>query len=123
MSRATGALVALLHAHYTVLSCGVRSLVILQECDGNAAVMPSKATRVLEQVGVLKARAVASACGIPMVPVHHMEAHALVARLTGSGDDPGVQGSMLTSLIPPQLHRCEGRPDLKHLCTTSGVLQ
>ena len=47
---------------------------------------------VREQVGVLKARAVASACGIPLVPVHHMEAHALVARLTGSGDDPGVQG-------------------------------
>jgi len=39
---------------------------------------------------VLKARAVASARGIPLVPVHHMEAHALVARLTGSGVDPGM---------------------------------
>ena len=45
---------------------------------------------VCMQVGVLKARAVASAHGLPLVPVHHMEAHALVARLTGGGDDPGA---------------------------------
>ena len=48
---------------------------------------------VRKQVGVLKARAVASAGGIPLVPVHHMEAHALVARLTGSSDDPWYAGA------------------------------
>jgi N6-L-threonylcarbamoyladenine synthase len=32
-------------------------------------------------VGVRKARSVARAAGVPLVPVHHMEAHALVARL------------------------------------------
>ena len=33
------------------------------------------------RVGVLKARAMAAALRVPLVPVHHMEAHALVARL------------------------------------------
>ena len=33
------------------------------------------------RVGVLKARALAAALQIPLVPVHHMEAHALVVRL------------------------------------------
>jgi hypothetical protein len=35
-------------------------------------------------VGVRKARAVARAAGKPLVPVHHMEAHALVARLAAA---------------------------------------
>ena len=33
------------------------------------------------QVGVLKARQLAAAHRLPLIPVHHMEAHALVARL------------------------------------------
>ena len=35
------------------------------------------------RVGVLKARVVAATYGLPVIPVHHMEAHALVARLGG----------------------------------------
>lgn len=35
------------------------------------------------RVGVLKAREVAATHGLPLIPVHHMEAHALVARLGG----------------------------------------
>ena len=37
--------------------------------------------RPLPQVGVLKARQLAAAHQVPLVSVHHMEAHALVARL------------------------------------------
>lgn len=33
------------------------------------------------KVGVVKARQLAYAHSLPIVPVHHMEAHALVARL------------------------------------------
>jgi N6-L-threonylcarbamoyladenine synthase len=33
-------------------------------------------------VGVRKARDIARAHRLPLVPIHHMEAHALVARLT-----------------------------------------
>ena len=33
------------------------------------------------RVGVLKARQLAAVHGLPLIPVHHMEAHALVARL------------------------------------------
>jgi hypothetical protein len=33
------------------------------------------------RVGVLKARQLAAVNGLPLIPVHHMEAHALVARL------------------------------------------
>lgn len=36
---------------------------------------------LLPQVGVLKARQLAAKHRLPLVPVHHMEAHALVARL------------------------------------------
>lgn len=37
------------------------------------------------QVGVLKARQLAAEYALPLVPVHHMEAHALVARLSSGG--------------------------------------
>jgi N6-L-threonylcarbamoyladenine synthase len=41
------------------------------------------------RVGVLKAREVAAMYQLPVIPVHHMEAHALVARLTScEGKDP-----------------------------------
>ncbi len=33
------------------------------------------------QVGVTKARKLAAEHGLPLVPIHHMEAHAMVARL------------------------------------------
>lgn len=33
------------------------------------------------QVGVLKARSFAHQHNLPIVPVHHMEAHALIARM------------------------------------------
>ena len=33
------------------------------------------------RVGVLKARQLARDFAVPLVPVHHMEAHALIARL------------------------------------------
>ena len=33
------------------------------------------------QVGVMKARKISHAYSLPLVPIHHMEAHALVARL------------------------------------------
>eukprot|EP00877_Chromochloris_zofingiensis_P002651 jgi/Chrzof1/12387/Cz06g32180.t1 len=36
-------------------------------------------------VGVRKARAVCRSAGIPLVPIHHMEAHALIARMTAGG--------------------------------------
>lgn len=38
-------------------------------------------------VGVRKARALCRAAGLPLIPVHHMEAHALVARLAAGGLD------------------------------------
>lgn len=37
------------------------------------------------RVGVLKARQIAVEASRPLVPIHHMEAHALVARLTAGG--------------------------------------
>jgi tRNA A37 threonylcarbamoyltransferase TsaD len=36
------------------------------------------------RVGVLKAHQLAAVHGLPLIPVHHMEAHALVARLGGT---------------------------------------
>lgn len=47
------------------------------------------------QVGVKKARAIAKAHQLPLVPVHHMEAHALVARMGA----PDVKFPFLTLLI------------------------
>jgi hypothetical protein len=35
-------------------------------------------------VGVRKARALSRAAGLPLIPVHHMEAHALVARMAAT---------------------------------------
>ena len=39
---------------------------------------------VARQVGVTKARALSAQHNIPLVKVHHMEAHALVSRLHAS---------------------------------------
>lgn len=47
------------------------------------------------QVGVRKARAIARAHQLPLIAVHHMEAHALVARMGA----PGVTFPFLTLLI------------------------
>ncbi|CAI5466178.1 unnamed protein product [Closterium sp. Yama58-4] len=47
------------------------------------------------RVGVMKARRLAAQHGIPIIPIHHMEAHALVARLT----NPDVAFPFLTLLI------------------------
>ena len=46
------------------------------------------------KVGVLKAREVAYASKVPLIPVHHMEAHSLVARiLTQSTREPSLSPS------------------------------
>ena len=46
------------------------------------------------KVGVLKAREVAYASKVPLIPVHHMEAHSLVARiLTQSTREPSLSSS------------------------------
>eukprot|EP00873_Tetraselmis_striata_P017802 jgi/Tetstr1/438066/TSEL_026691.t1 len=47
-------------------------------------------------VGVLKARSVSHAHQLPIIPVHHMEAHALVARCTNRDD---VQFPFLCLLV------------------------
>jgi N6-L-threonylcarbamoyladenine synthase len=49
-------------------------------------------------VGVVKARQLAAAHALPFVPVHHMEAHALVARM-GTGD-PSTSGPWLAPAFP-----------------------
>jgi tRNA threonylcarbamoyl adenosine modification protein TsaD len=50
-------------------------------------------------VGVRKARSVARAAGVPLVPVHHMEAHALVARLAAQQEQQqeGVAAAATTT--------------------------
>lgn len=48
---------------------------------GGVAVTLGPGLAMCLRVGVVKARAVAAAAGCPLVAVHHMEAHALVARL------------------------------------------
>jgi len=52
------------------------------------------------KVGVLKAREVSHEAGVPLIPVHHMEAHSLVARCleeaaaaAHQGDDQGASAS------------------------------
>ena len=40
------------------------------------------------RVGVLKAREVAATYNLPVIPIHHMEAHALVARLSEGSETP-----------------------------------
>jgi N6-L-threonylcarbamoyladenine synthase len=44
-------------------------------------------------IGVRKARALSRAAALPLIPVHHMEAHALVARLPATRTAPGSSGS------------------------------
>lgn len=62
-------------------------------------------------VGVRKARSLSRALGAPLVPVHHMEAHALVARMpaavatttaggAGSGSSNGSNGYTASSSSP-----------------------
>ncbi|KAF8065802.1 GCP1 [Scenedesmus sp. PABB004] len=43
-------------------------------------------------VGVRKARALSRDAGVPLVPVHHMEAHALVARMVAAGGAAAAPG-------------------------------
>lgn len=52
------------------------------------------------RVGVLKARQLCAAHNLPLVPVHHMEAHALVGRLFGEEEPTFASGSPPT---PPAL--------------------
>ena len=47
------------------------------------------------RVGTLKARSLAAAHAVPIIPVHHMEAHALVARL----DNKNVRFPFLCLLV------------------------
>lgn len=51
------------------------------------------------RVGVLKARALAAAHGLALVNIHHMEAHALVARLCGGGRQGSVQFPFVAALV------------------------
>jgi N6-L-threonylcarbamoyladenine synthase len=52
------------------------------------------------RVGVLKAREVAATYKLPVIPVHHMEAHALVARLSASNSESSpVQFPFLCVLV------------------------
>jgi len=51
------------------------------------------------RVGVLKATEIAASHQLPVIPVHHMEAHALVARLGGAGDSSPVQFPFLCVLV------------------------
>ena len=48
---------------------------------GSTLSPPRHSVATALQVGVLKARQLAAAYRLPLVAVHHMEAHALVARL------------------------------------------
>ena len=52
-------------------------------CQGSSGIryLRSKAELLQLQVGVKKAHQLAHQHGLPLVPVHHMEAHALVGRL------------------------------------------
>ena len=58
------------------------------------------------RVGVSKARAVASQHGLPLVHVHHMEAHALVARLTAGGLSGTLQFPFLALLVSGGHNMC-----------------
>jgi N6-L-threonylcarbamoyladenine synthase len=58
------------------------------------------------RVGVSKARGVASQHGLPLVNVHHMEAHALVARLTTGGLTGTLQFPFLTLLVSGGHNMC-----------------
>ena len=42
--------------------------------------VPASRSWVVAQVGVQKARQIAAQHGLKYIPVHHMEAHALIAR-------------------------------------------
>lgn len=63
----------------------------VQEALDNAGIEKSKLDAVAVtigpglslclQVGVLKARQIAAEASIPLIPIHHMEAHALVSRI------------------------------------------
>ena len=49
------------------------------------------------RVGVLKAREVAATHNLPVIPIHHMEAHALIARM--AGNSPEVKFPFLCLLV------------------------
>lgn len=51
------------------------------------------------RVGVAAARKLASAHSLPLIYVHHMEAHALVARLCGGGVDGAVRFPYVALLV------------------------
>jgi hypothetical protein len=52
------------------------------------------------QVGVLKARMMAAEHRVPLIPIHHMEAHTLVARLEAEAPFPflGMEPRLVASL-------------------------
>lgn len=53
------------------------------------------------RVGTAKAEALAARLGVPLVPVHHLEAHCLVARLNdGRGSDGGGSHDTPPPLVP-----------------------
>lgn len=58
------------------------------------------------RVGVSKARAVAAEHKLPLVHVHHMEAHALVARLTAGGLSGTLQFPFLALLVSGGHNMC-----------------
>lgn len=53
------------------------------------------------QVGVLKARQLAARHRLPLVPVHHMEAHALVARLGAAPPAAGEPADADAAALAP----------------------
>lgn len=85
------------------IRCKVRHLQVTELCfrseRGWAASVPR------EQVGVKKARRLAAEAGVPLVAVHHMEAHALIARCAAAcrnvpGGKPEVQSLKSTFCFP-----------------------
>ena len=58
------------------------------------------------RVGVCQARHVASSCGLPVLHVHHMEAHALVARLTSGGLTGSLQFPFVALLVSGGHNMC-----------------
>jgi glycoprotease/Kae1 family metallohydrolase len=64
----------------TVASALAAAGVTLADVDA-VAVTVGPGLSLCLRVGVARAAALAAAAGVPLVPVHHLEAHALVARL------------------------------------------
>src|SRR5690606_10516366 len=89
--------------------------VSLGEIDGVAATAaPGLIGGVI--VGLMTAKAIAAASGKPLVPVNHLEGHALTARLTDGVDFPHLL--LLVSGGHTQVILVRGVGDYEHWATT-----